>query len=131
MQPIPTDALVVVADGTGARVFRNRGDTRKLSLHQYDLLELVNMNDDGPSGVQPNGTTGYQIDKATFAKQLAQRLNDAALKGQFKDLVLVADSATLGEMRPLLHQEVRDRLRGEVAKTLTNAPLEDIERLLS
>src|SRR3546814_1584299 len=41
----------------------------------------MNMDDDGPAGSVPDGATGYQIDKATFAKQLAQRLNDAALKG--------------------------------------------------
>ena len=33
-------------------------------------------------------------------------------------------------MRPLLHQETTRRLLGECAKTLTRAPLEDIERAL-
>ena len=131
MEPIPTNTLVVVADGTGARVFRNRGDARFLALHQQDLLELMNMNDDGPAGHRPEGDTGYQIDKATFAKQLAQRLNDAALKGEYDDLVLIADEKTLGEMRPLLHDEARQRLRVELARTLTNSPVEDIERALS
>ncbi|MBW3549955.1 MAG: host attachment family protein [Proteobacteria bacterium] len=131
MQPIPANALVIVADGTGARVFRNQGDQRALSLHQQELLELVDMNDDGPAGAQPDGATGYQIDKATFAKQLAQRLNDGALRDDYQSLVLVADAHTLGEMRPLLHQEARQRLHGELAKTLTNVPREDIERLLS
>ena len=131
MQSVPPNALVVVADGEGARVFRNQGDARAVSLHQFQLLELMNMNDDGPSGSVPGGATGFQIDKATFAKQLAQRLNDTALKGGYDDLVLIADEKTLGEMRPLLHKEVRDRLRVEMAKTLTNSPLQDIERALS
>lgn len=131
MEPIPANTLVVVADGTGARVFRNLGDARFMSLHQHDRLELMNMNDDGPSGRLPGGATGYQIDKATFAKQLAQRLNATALKGEYDDLVLIADEQTLGEMRPLLHDEVRQRLRIELARTLTNSPVEDIERALS
>jgi len=131
MQAVPPNALVVVADGEGARVFRNQGDARAVSLHQFQLLELMNMNDDGPAGSLPDGATGFQIDKATFAKQLAQRLNDTALKGGYDDLVLIADEKTLGEMRPLLHKEVRDRLRVEMAKTLTNSPLQDIERALS
>ena len=131
MQAVPPNALVVVADGEGARVFRNQGDARAVSLHQFQLLELMNMNDDGPAGSLPDGATGFQIDKATFAKQLAQRLNDTALKGAYDDLVLIADEKTLGEMRPLLHKEVRDRLRIEMAKTLTNSPLQDIERALS
>ena len=128
---IPNEALVIVADGEGARVFRNRGDGQRLSLHQYDLLELMNMNDDGPAGSMPDGSDGFRIDKATFAKQLALRLNDGALKQQYRDLVLVADEKTLGEMRPLLPKEVQDRLRAEIPKTLTNTPLEEIERILS
>lgn len=130
MSNIPKDALVVVADGEGARVFRNRGDETTLSLHQYDMLELMNMNDDGPAGSMPGESSGSQIDEATFAKQLAQGLNDAALKQQYAHLVLVADPATLGRVRPLLHKEALQRMVAEVGKTLTNSPLEDIERAL-
>lgn len=130
MTLVPADTLVVVADGTGARVFRNRGDERSPLLHQVDLLELVNMDDDGPSGSMPQESTGFDIDEATFAKQLAQGLNRGALKQQYEHLVLIADPATLGRMRPQLHKEVQSRLVSEIAKTLTNAPLEDIEQAL-
>ena len=130
---IPAGTLVVVADGEGARVFRNvaNGNGEGLTLKQFDLLELMNMNDDGPAGVQPAESTGQQIDEATFAKQLALRLNAGALKDDYAHLVLIADPQTLGQMRPLLHKETRQRLLGEIAKTLTNSPLEDIERALS
>jgi len=129
---IPAGTLVVVADGEGARVFRNvaNGNGEGLTLKQFDLLELMNMNDDGPS-TSPTEATGQQIDEATFAKQLALRLNDGALKGKYAHLVLIADPQTLGQMRPLLHKETRQRMLGEIAKTLTNSPLEDIERALS
>jgi protein required for attachment to host cells len=130
MSKIPADALVVVADGEGARVFRNRGDERSLSLHQYELLELMSMDYDGPAGVMPADSTGLQIDEATFAKQLAHALNAAALKQQYQHLVLVADPVTLGRVRPLLHKEARQRMVAEVDKTLTNSRLEDIERAL-
>jgi protein required for attachment to host cells len=130
MRGIPKDALVVVADGGGARVFTNLGDERALSLHQFDMLELMNMDDDGPAGRMPGESRGEQIDEATFAKQLAQGLNDAALKRRFEHLVLVADPITLGRMRPLLHKETVQRMVAEVGKTLTNAPLETIERAL-
>ena len=126
---IPVGTLVVVADGTGARVFSNVGDGNKLTLKQFDMLELMNMNDDGPS-TSPTEATGQQIDEATFAKQLALRLNEGALKGEYAHLVLIADPQTLGQMRPLLHKETQQRMLGEIAKTLTNSPLEDIERAL-
>ena len=130
MALIPSDALVVVADGTGARLFRNRGDERALSLHQVELRELMNMDDDGPSGSMPHESTGQQIDEATFAKQLALALNDGALKHRYDALVLIADPTTLGRVRGLLHKEVESRMLGEIAKTLTNAPLEQIEQAL-
>ena len=128
---IPAGTLVVVADGEGARVFRNVGDDKAITLQQQDLLELMNMNDDGPAGSMPAESTGRQIDEATFAKQLALRLNAGALKDEFAHLVLIADPQTLGQMRPLLHKETLQRMVGEIAKTLTNSPLEDIERALS
>lgn len=127
---IPAGTLVVVADGEGARVFRNIGDDQVLALQQQDLLELMNMNDDGPAGAMPTESTGKQLDEATFAKQLALRLNAAALKNEYAHLVLIADPQTLGHMRPLLHKETQQRTIAEIAKTLTNAPLADIERAL-
>jgi len=130
MALIPSDTLVVVADGGSARLFRNGGDERAISLHQVELRELMNMDDDGPAGSMPSESTGKQIDEATFAKQLALALNDGALKHQYEQLVLVADPTTLGRMRPLLHKEVQARIIAEFPKTLTNAPLEDIERAL-
>lgn len=131
MDKIPAGTWVLVADGEGARVFRNVGDEKKLALQQFDLLELMNMNDDGPAAAMPAESTGKQIDQATFAKQLALRLNDGALNDRYAHLVLVADPQTLGLMRPLLHKEALQRMVGEIAKTLTNAPLEDIERALA
>jgi protein required for attachment to host cells len=127
---IPSGTLIVVADGGGARVFRNVGDERGLSLRQEQLLELMNMNDDGPSGVMPPDSSGAQIDEATFAKQLAKGLNAGALKNQYAHAVLVADPQTLGQLRPMLHKAMTERLLAEIAKDLTNAPLEAIERAL-
>jgi protein required for attachment to host cells len=130
MGKIPAGTVVVVADGGGARVFRNIGD-KELVLQQQDMLELMNMDDDGPAGALPAESTGKQINEATFAKQLAIGLNNGALKDEYTHLVLVADPQTLGRMRPLLHKETQQRLIGEIAKTLTNSPLQDIERALS
>ena len=131
MKPLPEDALVVVADGEGARVFRNRGERGAVSLHQYELLELMNLDDDGPAGRMPDESTSRQIDEATFAKQLANGLNDAALKQRYEHLVLVADPKTLGRVRPLLHKEAAQRVVAEIGKDLTNMPLEGIERSLA
>lgn len=128
---IPQGALVVVADGGSARVFTNVGDARALSLKQEALLEGMNLDDDGPAGSMPTESSASQLDEATFAKQLAQGLNDGALKNRYEHLVLIADPQTLGRVRPLLHKEATQRLVGDLAKDYTNAPLETIERALS
>lgn len=130
MDRIPAGALVVVADGGGARLFRNVGEGRELSLRQEEVLTPQNVNDEGPSGSQPTELRGNEAEEALFAKQLARRLNDDALKNRYAQVVLVADPQTLGQMRPLLHKETQQRLLGELAKTLTNAPIADIEQAL-
>ncbi|HET6432900.1 host attachment family protein [Dyella sp.] len=132
MHKIPADAWIVVADGTHARLFQNVGKQNHLQLKQSDLIE-PDMDDEqgqGPSGQRPPEATPDQTEEATFAKQLANRLNAAALKHQYEHLFLVADPTTLGEMRPQLHVETSKRLCGELAKTLTNTPLEEIEKIL-
>ncbi len=131
MNKIPADAIVVVADGQSARVFRNVGSEQSVSLKQQERLTPKDLEDDGPSGVAPPEQTGQQTDEATFAKQLAHRLNHGALTNAYAHLVLVADPQTLGQMRPQLHKETLARMHGELAKTLTNSSVEDIERALA
>lgn len=132
MHKIPIGTWVVVADGTGARLFHNVGKQDTLKLEQVDLIDPDKMDENaqGPSGHRPSEASPEQTDEATFAKQLVHRLNAAALKQEFEHLFLVADPTTLGEMRPQLHAETTKRLCGELAKTLTNSPIEDIEKTL-
>lgn len=127
MNAIPAGAWVVVADGGRARMLQNVGDGASLELRQRMLVEPQDLDTEGPSGSQPKE---MDMEEATFAKQLARRLNDAALKEEFAHLVLIADPQTLGHIRPLLHKQTSERLVGEMAKTLTNAPLEEIQRAL-
>lgn len=132
MQKISSGTWVVVADGTHARLFHNVGKHDALKLKQVDLMEpdTADGQAQGPSGHRPPEASTEQTDEATFAKQLAHRLNAAALRQQFEHLFLIADPRTLGEMRPQLHVETTRRLTGELAKTLTNSTLEDIEKIL-
>jgi len=130
MGKIPAGAWIVVADGAKARILSNVGTVVAVSLRQEQLVEPKDLEDEGPAGRTPSESKGSYLDEATFAKQLAQRLNAAALKNEFAHLVLVADPQTLGQMRPLLHLETIKRMVGELTKTLTNSPVADIERAL-
>ena len=126
---IPNGALVVVADGTGARFFRNAGQDNKISLTTDGELKPANLLNEGVS--RPRESSDKETDEATFAKQLANELYRRAHSGDFAALVLVADPQTLGQIRPALHKEVKDRLIDEIGKTFTNAPIADIQKALA
>ena len=128
---IPHNALVVVADGTGARFFRNKGQDFKVSLAADGDFKPTHLNDDGPSGHRPPESSNQETDEATFAKQLANELYRRAHSGDFAALVLIADPQTLGQIRPSLHKEVQAKLVREVGKTLTKASIADIQRTLN
>ena len=128
---IPNGALVVVADGAGARFFRNTGQDNKVSLTADGEFEPANVLDTGASGMRPSESSPKETDEATFAKQLANELYRRAHSGDFSALVLIADPQTMGQIRPSLHKEVQVRLISEIAKTFTNASINDIQKALT
>ncbi|SFI74686.1 host attachment family protein [Celeribacter neptunius] len=75
-------------------------------------------------------TDWHELAKERFAEEIAAILYQQAHGGAFERIVLVAPPATLGELRSKLHPEVRAKVVGEIAKTLTNHPLDKIESLL-
>ncbi len=129
-EKVPHKALVVVADGVGARFFRNGGNALHIALSAEGEFKPSNLNDEGASGAQPSEQSPHEGDEATFAKQLAKELYRRAHSGDFAALVLIADPQTLGQIRPLLHKEVLQRLTAELGKTLTRAPISDIQAAL-
>ena len=128
---IPHNTLVVVADGTGARFFRNGGQEDKIHLSAEGEFKPTHLLDSGSAGKRPPETSKQETDEATFAKQLANELYRRAHSGNFAALVLIADPQTLGQIRPTLHKEVQDRLVSEVGKTLTKASVTDIQKALN
>jgi protein required for attachment to host cells len=130
MDKVPHNALVVVADGTGARFFRNTGHGSHILLSSEGEFK-PHLLDDGPSGRRPPESSNHETDEATFAKQLANELYHRAHRGNFAALILVADPQTLGQIRPTLHKEVQNRLVSEFHKTLTKASIADIQKALN
>ena len=128
---IPHNALVVVADGVGARLFRNKGQEFKVALVADGEFKPSHLNNEGPAGHRPPESSHQETDEATFAKQLAKELYRRAHIGDYTALVLIADPQTLGQIRPSLHKEVRSRLVAEHHKTLTKSSIADIEKTLN
>ncbi len=127
---VPKNAVIVVGTGDGAKFFRNVGNVNDIELKAEGHLDAGNMADEGPAGKSPPEQSGKESMEATFSKQLANKLYAMAHAGKFDNLVLILDPETLGEVRPLLHKEVQDRLIFDLAKTLTNSSSDEIIKSL-
>ena len=92
---IPHNAFVVVADGTGARFFRNSGQGQNVTLRADGELLPAHLGNDGPSGRRPPESKGQEIDEATFAKQLAHDLYlSSDVRRWFKQAIPVVERVT-------------------------------------
>jgi protein required for attachment to host cells len=135
---------VVVADGEKALFLENHGDVQHPDFRVVQEMEQENpptrqqgaerpgRYSDGPTAHKSafGETDWHRLGKERFADEVAERLYKNAHRGAFDELVLVAPPQVLGEMRKKLHKEVADRIRAEIAKTLTNRPVWDIEEIL-
>tara|TARA_R110000824_G_scaffold362725_1_gene550689 strand:+ start:967 stop:1365 length:399 start_codon:yes stop_codon:yes gene_type:complete len=123
----PEDTFVVIATGREAKTFHVRSG----SLEHDGDWNPGDLADQGPSGKSPSEQSPRESMEATFSKIIAEKLYERSHKGAYERLILVADPETLGEIRPLLHQEVSDKIVLEQAKTLINSPVADIEKSLA
>ncbi|WP_299362291.1 host attachment family protein [uncultured Paracoccus sp.] len=122
------NALVVVADGHQAVLFRNVAK-HGIELQEQGRMSPTNLQDES-QGKQPEETTPRDEDEATFAKQLAERLNQMVLQNKVDELAIIADPSTLGNMRKHYHKMLEQKLVKELPKTLTSATGEEIAQAL-
>ncbi len=127
---ISKNSIVVVADGHGATLYRNTAD-QGIELKRTAELGPKDLLDDGPAGSAPVDSSPKDLDEATFAKQLTERLNRLAMDGKLEEVVIIVDPQTLGQMRQSYHATLRQAIVKEIPKTLTQSSLEDIERALT
>ena len=141
---VPYDAWVLIADGEKALFLKNLTDAQDPHLEVVRKEEQENPKDIDQSANRPgrmpdNGpgqrsamddTDWHQLAKERFADDLADPLYRQAHRHRFEKIVLVAPPKTLGELRQKLHKEVADKVIGEIPKTLTNHPLDEIEAAL-
>lgn len=131
---IPKHALIVVADGARAVLFRNIG-SRAIKLESAgDLLDQA-ANDSGPmqgASRTPPETSRQEQAETGFARRIAGALFERVHKDEpgLKAIILIADPQTLGQIRPLLHQEVTSRIVMELPKDLIRSPIAAIEKII-
>jgi protein required for attachment to host cells len=144
--PIRHNALILVGDGQKALFLRNHGTPQALDLSVEDILDGGSNPPTREQGTDRPGramqsvgsarsaieqTDWHMLEEARFAGTIAEALYRAALDNTFSELVIVAPPKILGILRQNLHKVVADRVAGELPKTLTTSPVDQIERLLA
>lgn len=151
---IPNNGYVLVADGRKMLFFRNEGDEAYPSLQVVTATEQQNpdtneQGTDRPGRAAAGGaargqgmsvkagrsaysdTDFHTLEETRFAEDAANMLKQCALADEFESLLIVAPPSTLGDLRKYYHKEVERRLVGEIAKDLTNHPVDQIEKIIA
>lgn len=145
MARLKNGTWVVIADGEKALILENVTDGEDPYLVVRKKREEENppaheQGADKPGRMPDVGrghrsalddTDWHQLQKERFAADLADLLYAEAHKGRFEHLVLVASPNILGELRDNLHKEVADKIVAEIDKTLTNHPVDEIEKIVT
>lgn len=141
---VPTNTLVLVADGKKMLVLRNTGLATDIDLSVEYGEEQPNppdreqktdlrgrMPQQGNPGQASVGETDYhQQAEERFAAHIAGWLNERALRNALDPVVVVAAPGTLGALRPHLHKTAKDRIVAEIGKDMTGHPTEGIAKML-
>lgn len=130
---LPNDTTVAVADGRKMRLFQNKGVEPNIRLTELDLPHIEAGS--GGSGMRHRSSSANpddtRLEEDDFAAEAAAYLNRQVLAGSIDSLYIVADPRTLGEMRRHLHDTVKSKLVGELAKDFTGHSLDAIEAALA
>jgi protein required for attachment to host cells len=139
---IPAHALILVADGRKAMIFRNDGDAKSLNLKR--LWVVVDQNP--PNSLQGTDRPGrvnfqnrrssveqtdwHDAEEAAFARRAAQALEDIVRADRARHVVIVAPPRTLAVLRGNLRDEALDKVIAELPRDLVNIPVAEIENWL-
>ncbi|SFI36377.1 host attachment family protein [Albimonas pacifica] len=132
---------VLVADAGKALFLVNKGDEVHPHLVVRRKTEHENPADsdqgtDRPGRMPDAGvgqrsalqeTDWHELEKDRFADDLADRLYARAHRGDFARIHIAAEPQTLGRLRKAIHKAVAEKVVTELAKDLTNEPLDRLE----
>ena len=132
---------VLVADAGKALFLVNKGDEVHPNLVVRRKSEQEHPADsaqgtDRPGRMPDTGvgqrsalqeTDWHELEKDRFADDLAERLYARAHRGDFTRIHIAAEPQTLGRLRKAVHKAVAEKVVTEVAKDLTNEPLDKLE----
>lgn len=132
---LPKGTTFAVVDGTKFELLRNTGTEKDPKLTPLDTpkLEVTNYSE----GIRRNDTnssfpsrTGHgansSLDESAHVIAVSEWLNQQVLGHEIDKLIVIADPKSLGVMRKRYHKQLEAVLLGELAKTMTGRPTEEI-----
>ena len=114
----------VVADGGKARILTREGASMR-SVQQFDNSGHGDTDEDasgGTSQLKAPKTDPHEQAKSHFARQVAQRLNEAVRTRKVVEIVLAAPAHVLHDIREGLDKAATGKLGKSLSKDLTNTP---------
>ena len=114
----------VVADGGKARILTMR-DGRAHTIEHFDNSGHGNTDEDpsaGTSQLKAPKSDPHDQAKAHFAKQVADRLNEAVRASKTDEIMLAASAHVLHDIRSHLNKAASAKLTASLSKDLTNIP---------
>ncbi len=142
MAKLPHDALVVIGDGRKALFLRNAGDEKILDLRTERVFAEDNpptreQGTDKPGRTfQSGGTHGrssieqtdwHHLEEHRFAERVAAALEAFVRQRDVPAILVAAPPKTLADLRRAFHADVKAKIVAELAKDLTNEPVDRIE----
>ncbi|MDF2766517.1 MAG: host attachment protein [Rhodospirillales bacterium] len=144
--PIANTTWILIADGARARVLAQEKDFAPLEPAFEDeeitgtRAQSKEIASDRPGrSFDSGGEGGHAMEPPTdpqryakfeFARDLAERLEDAVHRGRFARLMLIAAPKTLGDLRELLPESVKAKVVAEIDKDLTKVPRPELGKHL-
>lgn len=141
---LQTNAWVVVCDAGKFVLYVNKGDEVHLDLRVIDHGE-ASVSTDGATNSEspgqfsagddrrggPDVTSQHDKQEKAFITSLGKKLNKAAEAGDFSRIVLLADKASLGVIRTVLSERVKEKIVAEIGADLARAAAPEVEAFIT
>lgn len=140
---LKNNTQVIVANSEKYLVLRNQGDEDIIDLRVVESQTRDNppthkQGTDRPGRLTtPNAQHSavenvdwHDLEKVQAAKDMATRLNELENQDALTEIIFIADSKTLGRVRPQLSDSIAARFIRETPKDLTHHTILDIETII-
>jgi protein required for attachment to host cells len=132
---------IVVADASAARIFLLAGPRQRISLEPVrelaaDVKSSREIASDRPGRTHDRAGYGRHAEepptdpkryaKASFAREIAQLLDDERRRNSFAQLTVVAPPQFLGDLRGAMSGELRALVETEINKDLTKLSVHEL-----